>query len=380
MNFEQIIGQQFLKNYFQKIIAKDRVPHTQLFVGKEGSGTLPMALAFAQELLCGQQENCKHKVQKLIHPDLNFIFPSVSTDSVRKPSSDLFSKEWREFLMQNPYANLFDWMKFLEVENKQGMIRVQDAENIIKKTAIKPYEAEYKVFIIWMIEKMNLETANKILKILEEPPADTKFILISEKKDLILPTILSRCQIQYFNSLTISDVKDALKNRFELSEDEAFKIAYQSNGNWNKALKLNPESLSKNLADNEFQKKFITWVHVAFSAKKDKKAIQKLIGWSEEMAGIGREAQKKFLLFAMETFRQAMLINYQTKDLAYLDFSKQGFEIKKLAPFVHGSNIPEIYEELNDAIFHIERNGNPKLIFLDLSIALTKMIHKAEKL
>jgi len=376
MDFNKIIGQDFLKNYFYKIIKKDRIPHTQMFVGDEGTGTLPMALAVAQSLLCGEHENCKHKVQKLIHPDLHFVFPTVTTDNIKKPDSEVFLTYWREFLIQNPYAGLYNWMQYLDVANKQGQIRVTDAENIVKKVAVKPYEAKYKVVIIWMIEKMNNETANKLLKILEEPPEDTKFILIAENTEPILPTIISRCQVHHFNPIPIEDIKRELIKQFNLTEEKAIKIAHQSHGNWNKALQLAQEYDS----DDKFQRLFIEWVRVAFSAKNDKTAIRKLINWSEKIAGTGRETQKQFLEFALETFRQAMLINYQSEALAYYDFSKNNFDLKKLAPFIHNNNINDIYEYVSNSLYHIERNANPKLIFLDLSINLTKFIHKKEKL
>ncbi len=374
MNFEAIIGQDFLKSYFKKIIENDRVPHTQLFVGQEGTGTLPMALAFAKRLIC-DNENCRHKIDKLIHPDLHFVFPTVVTDQIKKPDSEAFMKEWRSFLLQNPYAGLFDWLQFLEVANKQGLIRVIDAENIIKKAAVKPYEAAYKVIIVWHVEKMNNETANKLLKILEEPPEDTKFILIAETTENILPTILSRCQVHHFNPIPIGTIKKELINRYQLSEEEALKTAHQANGNWNRALQLYQSKVS----DNEFQQLFISWVRIAFSAKNNKQAIQKLIKWSEQLAGMGRETQKQFLDFALETFRQALMINYQNKDLAYFDFSNNDFELGKFAPFIHSANIEDIYREVSEAHYYIERNANPKLVLLDLSINLTKLIHKTEK-
>ncbi len=376
MNFTNIIGQDFLKKYFQKIIKLNRIPHTQMFVGDEGSGTLPMALAFARNLLCKNDDmNCQNKVDKFIHPDLHFVFPTITTEKLKKPSSEDFLNEWRNFLSQNPYGSLYDWLQFLEVANKQGIIRVADAGNIIKKVAVKPYESDYKVVIIWMIETMNTETANKLLKILEEPPEDTKFILIAEKTDDILPTILSRCQIHHFNPIPVGEIKNRLIEQFYLSEDKAMKIAHQANGNWNKALEL----AQNHQPDDEFQKLFISWVRTAFTAKKNKKSIQELIAWSENLATKGREYQKQFLEFALQTFRQAMLINYQNNDLAFYDFSANNFDLTKLAPYIHSENIESFYQFITDAVYYIERNANPKLVFLNLSIKLTKLIHIKEK-
>ena len=375
MNFNEIIGQDFLKEYFQKIIDYERVPHTQLFVGKEGVGTLPMAWAFAKYLLCNKNDNCNYKIKKLIHPDLHFIYPTATTSKVKKPDSKSFIQKWRNFMLENPYGSLFDWMKYLEVENKQGFIRVIDAEDIIKKVSIKPYEADYKVFIIWQVEKMNTETVNKLLKILEEPPKDTKFILTAETTDNILPTILSRCQIHHFHPISIIKIKNELIKRFQLDADQAVKIAHQANGNWLRALRL----AEHNVSDNDFQLYFIRWVRIAFSAKNNKKSINELIKWSEEIAALGRETQKQFLEFALESFRQAMLLNYQTKDLVYFDFSKNNFHLNNFAPYIHSANIEKIYEEVNKTIYYVERNANAKLLFLELSIKLTKLIHLKEK-
>ena len=374
MNFDSVIGQGFLKDYFQKAISSGRVPHTQLFVGEEGTGTLPMALAFANRLLCGDNTNCQNKVNKLIHPDLHFVYPTVTAAGIKKPDSESFLPRWREFLAENPYAGLYDWMQFLDAANKQGAIRVADAEQIIKKVSVKPYEADYKVFIIWMVEKMNNETANKLLKILEEPPEDTKFILIAERTDNILSTIISRCQVHQFNLIPIEVIKKELTDRFDIKLEEAVKIAHQANGNWQKALQLAQDQNT----DDDFQKFFIEWVRVAFMAYKDKQAINKLIAWSENVASLGKESQKQFLEFALETFRQALMINYQNPSLAYYDFSRNRFDLNKLAPFIHSTNIQGIYKALTDAIFHLERNANSKIIFLELSVNLTKFMHKKE--
>jgi DNA polymerase-3 subunit delta' len=375
MDFDKIIGQDFLKKYLKKIIDNKKVPHTQMFVGNEGTGTLAMALAFAQYLLCENSENCRNKVKKLIHPDLHFIFPTITTPKIQKPSSEDFLNEWREFIGQNVYSGLFEWMKFLDVGNKQGMIRVKDADQIIKKVAVKPYEANYKIFIIWHVEQMNNDTANKLLKVLEEPPEDTKFILITEKTDNILPTILSRSQIHYFNPIPTGEIKKQLINQFNLPDEQAMKIAHQANGSWHQATEL----AQNHQTDEEFQKLFISWVRTAFTAKKNKKSILHLIDWSEDLATKGREFQKQFLEFALQTIRQAMLINYQNKEWAFFDFSVQNFDLNKFAPFIHSNNIEAFYKNINDATYHIERNANPKLVFLNLSIKLTKLIHIKEK-
>ncbi len=375
MQFDDIVGQDFLKKYFKKTIQKNRIPGAQLFVGESGYGTLPMAWAYASELLCKNNPNCIEKVSRFIHPDLFFIFPSITGTSAANTESSQFLPQFREFLQENPYGTYYEWLQHLNAENKQGLIRVKDAESIIKKTFVKAYEGDYKVFIIWMAEKMNTETNNKLLKILEEPPADTKFILIAENTENILPTVLSRCQIHRFNPIPSSVIQEKLIEK-GVEEKKALKIAKQANGNWSRAMELTKESLF----EYAFQRDFVEWVRTAFMAKKNKTSIQKLIAWSEKMAVKGREEQKFFLQYVMEIFRQALMINYGNPQLQYIDMSHIPFDLHKLAPFIHGSNIEEIHQLIEKAIYSIERNANSKLVFLNLSLSLTKLIHKKEVL
>ncbi len=374
MNFNSVYGQEFLKKYFQKIIEKNKIPHTLLFAGNTGYGTLSMAWALANELLCSGKVNCEKRIKKIIHPDLHFVFPTVSKKEISKPDSAFFLNQWREFLISNPYGDYHDWLKYLEAENQQGAIRVKDAENIIHKTLVKPYEGDYKIFVIWMAEKMNQETYNKLLKILEEPPEDTKFILIAENPEQILPTVLSRCQIHYFHPISYKTIEDYLIKEKKIASNDARKIAYQSNGDWNLVSKL----LSQKPIEEDYKQAFVEWVRMAFLAKKSKKSVIGLINWSEKMAGLGREEQKYFLKFVSEVFRQALMINYGNPQLNYLNFSDTKFELSKLSPYIHGNNIEDIINNIENATSYIERNANSKLIFINLSLLLTKLIHKKE--
>lgn len=381
MHFSQILGQEHIKNHLTRSVQLGRIPHAQLFVGPEGSGTLAMAIAYAQYLLCsntgnentGGNEACNLKFQHFAHPDLHFIYPTVTTDEVKsKPKSIDFIQDWRSFLAENIYGGLFDWFKILGVENKQGEIRVDDAQEIVKTLSLKSYEGGYKVMIVWMADKMNIAASNKLLKILEEPTDKTVFILITEKEEDLIQTIRSRCQVLDFNGLPESVITEALIERQQLDPNTATKIAHQAQGNYNKALKL----LSDDNEDLPFEQWFVLWVRAAFKAKGNASAIQELIGWSEEIAKLGRETQKKFLLFCIEMFRQALLLNYQATSLVYLEPKVEKFKLENFAPFVNGNNILDIYKELNDAMYHIERNGNAKIILTDLSIKLTRLIHK----
>ena len=381
MQFSEILGQEHIKNHLTRTVDLGRIPHAQLFVGSEGSGTLAMAIAYAQYILCnnsggendGENHACNIKFQKLSHPDLHFAYPTVTTDEVKKnPKSIDFIADWREFVLQNPYGGLFDWYAVLGVQNKQGEIRVDDAQEILKSLSLKAYEGGYKIMIVWMADKMNIAASNKLLKLVEEPPEKTIFILISENEEDIIQTIRSRCQVLHFNGLSEAVIADALMAREGIDSKLAAKLAHQAQGNFNAALQL----LHDNDEEHPFEQWFVTWVRAAFKAKKDAAAIQDLILWSEKIAALGREAQKKFLQFCMEMFRQALLLNYEAPALVYFEPKVDKFKLENFAPFVNGNNIQDIFKELSDAMYHIERNGNAKLILTDLSIKLTRLIHK----
>jgi len=381
MTFENCIGQHHIKEHLLKATENNRVPHAQLFVGKEGVGTLAMAIAYANHLLYESSPNkeaCKIKCDKLQHPDLHFAFPVTTTDEVKKhPISNLFLEHWRSYVNKNVYGSLFDWLKQIGVEKKQGQIGVDEATDIVKKLTLKSFEGGFKVMIIWMAEKMNTSAANKLLKLIEEPPKQTIFLLVTEDEGKILNTISSRCQALHFPNLSEKDIAEALIQREGIDEKEALRIAYQSEGNYNKALHY----IHNDANELVFEEWFITWVRSAFKAKGNPSVIQDLIGWSESIAGAGRETQKQFLQYCLHFFRQALLLNYGAPDLVYLTPQTASFKLEKFAPFVNSANIITIEKELNEAEYHIERNGNAKIILLDLSIKLTRLLHtKEEKL
>jgi len=378
MLFNEIIGQTHIKNHLKTSADNGRIPHAQLFVGKEGSGTLATAIAYAQYLLCNTSpdaDSCNLKCSNLAHPDLHFAFPVATNDKVKKhPVSNLFLNDWRSFIKEQPYGSLFNWFQHIGVENKQGQIGVDEAEQIVKSLQLKSYEGGYKVMLIWMAEKMNTSAANKLLKLIEEPPEKTVFLLITEDQEQILNTILSRCQLLHFPVLSENDIADALVSRESSFHSEASKIAHQAEGNYNKALHL----LKHDSSDLVFEKWFVLWVRTAFKAKGNATVVQKLIEWSDTIAKSGRETQKSFLHYCLQFFRQALLANYNAKELVFLETQTQGFTLDKFAPFIHSANIIEIEKEVSEALYHIERNGNAKIIMLDLSIKLTKLLHSKE--
>jgi DNA polymerase III subunit delta' len=381
MKFNQVFGHKNIMNHLTNSVNTGRIPHAQLFIGPEGSGILTLAIAYSQMILCSnltsknvlEIDSNSLKFESFSHPDLHFIYPTVTTEDVKtKPKSIDFIKYWRIFMKEKPYGSLFDWYSILEVQNKQGEIRVDDSQEILKTLALKSYEGGYKIMIIWMAEKMNTAASNKLLKLLEEPPEKTLFILIAENEEEILQTIRSRCQILHFSRLSDTDIIDSLVNKHNIDPQTATKIAHQSQGNFNKALQL----LEGNDNELPFGEWFVQWVRAAFRAKGNASSILDLISWSEKMANLGRETQKIFLNYCTEMFRQALLLNYQAEKLVYLDPNVEKFKLENFAPYVNGNNINDIFREISEAQYHIERNGNAKIIFTDLSIRLTRLIHK----
>lgn len=380
MLFKDILGLSHIKNHLAKSTDAGRIPHAQLFVGPEGSGLLPMALAYAQYIVCnnangeneGGNETCNLKFNSLSHPDMHFVFPVASSDKAKtKPTSMDYIEDWRRFISEQPYGNLFDWYRLIDIEKKQGRIGVEEAQNIVKQLSLKSYEGGYKVMIIWMAERMNTSASNKLLKLIEEPPDKTVFLLLCQDEEQIIQTIKSRCQVLNLPPLAEDAIVTGLMEKGATTE-EAMRIAHEANGNFNKALDL----FNNDSEDLVFEKWFVQWVRSAFKAKGNKAVIHELILWSEELAKTGREVQKKFLSFCITVMRQAMLINYSAEELTYMKIHVDGFQLKKFAPFVHENNILPIIEELESAIYHIERNGNAKIVFTDLSIKLTRLLHK----
>ncbi|PKP25078.1 MAG: DNA polymerase III subunit delta' [Bacteroidetes bacterium HGW-Bacteroidetes-2] len=378
MFFSEVLGLDHIKNHLITSVQNGRIPHAQLFVGQ---GVLPLAIAYSQYLLCGNSgfENsggnasCNLKFNKFSHPDLHFVYPVAINDKIKKhPISNHFAEEWRNFLLENPYGNLFDWYNLLGIENKQGNISVDEAQDIVKSLSLKSYEGGYKVMIIWMAEKMNIACANKLLKILEEPPEKTVFILIAEDEEQLLTTIKSRCQLLKIPLLSEEILAQGLVRREHATYNVAKDISRQASGDYNTALNLFKSSKE----DHPFEDWVIFWIRSAFKAKGNKSVINDLLAWSDVLAGTGRETQKKFLDYCISFFRQAMLLNYKAPSLVYLQFKDPKFALEKFAPFIHGENILDIIDAIEAANYHIERNGNAKIIFTDLSIQLTRLLHK----
>ena len=371
MNFEDVIGQSFLKKHLKQGVDSGRVPHAQLFIGKRGAGGLPMAIAYADYLI-KQRSNGVGQMNPLTHPNIHFVYPVTTSDKVKsKPISSSYKNEWRKFVETSPYGSIEDWYRFLGVGNKQGNIGVEEASDISSKMSLKAFNGGYKVVIIWMAEKMNSVCANKLLKLIEEPAEKTAIILITEDEEQLIGTIRSRCQAVRLNTISEKIIKNTLIKRHNTEESLAKNIAYRSEGSYSRALDL----LSQESDDLQFEAWFIAWVRTAFQAKSNKQSINNLMAWSQEISKTGREVQKQFLDYSLQFFRHAMLYNYGAKSLVFVELNDKSFKIENFAPFIDSCNISEISKEVELARYHIERNGNSKIILTDLSIKLTRLLH-----
>ncbi len=371
MFYSQIIGQQEPKHRLLKMVNEERVPHALLFAGKEGSGNLPAAVAFAQHLYCssktpegpcGYCASC-NKVSKLIHPDLHLVFPIAKSKDV-KSSNDLI-KEFREAFLNNIYLNLNDWFSELSAENKQPIIPVEEANDILKKLSYTSYEGSYKMMIIWQPEKMNQEAANKLLKILEEPPEKTIFVLVSNHPEQLLATIISRVQQIPFYNCSETEITEALITNYKVNADVAKQTAMLANGNYAEAVSL----LTHNEESVSFLNNFQAFMRLAL-----KFDCSKVLQWIDENATSGREKQKQFLQYGLEVFRDCLMYNYGDKNLVRLSGQEKQF-LEKFAPFVNQKNYERLIEEFNSNYYYIERNANPKILFMDLFLKTNELIN-----
>ncbi len=370
MTFEDIIGQNHLKKHIKTCYNNNRMPHAQLYVGEMGYGTLPMALACANLILNSDSSRQTYS-SVLQHPDFHIAVPVNSNNGKpKKPTTSDFIKSWVNLAKSNPYMDLNTWFAEIGIEKKKGLMSVNESERIANELALKPHSGVAKVMVIWCADTLHTAASNKLLKIIEEPPQNTFIILTTDKEELILDTIKSRCQRLYFPRLSQNDVRKALIDKHQIDASKADFLAQQANGNYTKAFNL----IQNNEEELNFEKWFIEWVRLAFQAKKNKHIVKKLLEWSENISSYSRNVQIRFLQFCLHFFRQALLQNYHVDDLVYLK-TKTQFSLDKFAPFVHGKNIESIYDSLQEAIFHINRNVNSKIVITDVSIKLTRFIH-----
>jgi len=374
MNFSQIPGQEEIIRKLLRSVHEERVSHAQLFAGPEGCGSMALALAYAKFISCENRTEhdscgtCKScvKYEKMIHPDLHFVFPVIKGKKVTDPVSDNYIEEWREFVKKSPYFTINNWLDSIEVGNAQGMIFASEASEIIKKLSLKTFESDFKIMIIWLPEKMHQATANKLLKMIEEPPEKTLFLLVSEEPDKVIPTILSRCQLVKIPSFSIHDIEKYIIKRFNITADKAADISRVSNGNITRAVEM-CENEDSSLANLDRFKSLMR-----FAWKRD---IISIISWSEEIATTGREAQKNFIFFSLRILRENLMLSLdQLKNrLVFLTGEEAAFS-GNFHPFINQNNICPLTEEFNLGYSHIEANGNAKIIFLDLALKITRLI------
>ena len=382
MLFKEIIGQEATKQLLRQSVREGRIPHAQLFTGISGIGKLQLALAYAQYLNCPhrtEEDSCGTcptclQFEKLQHPDLHFVFPIVGSDEV----CDNFLEPWREIILEKGYFDLEDWHQALGVETKQSMIYEKESGEILRKLSLKAYGDGYKVMIIWQPEKMNTTTANKLLKLLEEPPAQTVFLLVSEHPESLLATILSRVQTIRIPRLETETIAKALQQK-GIEAAQATDIARIANGSYLAALKKADTSEENQQELRDFIALFrdAYTVGVLRDPAKKYESLKRLRQWSLDMADskLGREKQKHFLQYAQQQVRENYIRNIGQPDLNYQMENERDFSVK-FAPFIHNGNVEAIMNQLDLAERQIEQNGNAKMIFFDLCLQMIVLIKK----
>jgi DNA polymerase-3 subunit delta' len=339
MLFSEIIGQEKVKGRLIKSVQEERISHAQMISGPEGTGKLGLAIAYAQYISCRRRSgtdscgicpSCR-KYSKLIHTDLHFVFPIFKPKKVDEAYCDDFLKSWREMVLKSHYFSLNQWMNYIDAENSQAIIYSHESKSIIKKLSIKPFEAEFKVMIIWLPEKMNVQCANKLLKMIEEPPPKTLFLLVTENEDSIISTILSRTQIIKVQRIDPNDLLDVLQKENRYDPETLAQIVHRANGNYLKALDFADPGEDKKLYFETFQ---IMMRH-AFTAN-----IPGLLDNANELASLGRERQKEFFLYALQLVRDYFMLNFGKPSLVYLTREEKNWGLK-FAPFINErNNIP----------------------------------------
>jgi DNA polymerase-3 subunit delta' len=373
MLFKDVIGQQEVKRRLLKLVEGDRTPHALMLFGPPGTGKLGLALAMARYLACGERQpddacgRCPSciKFSKLVHPDLHFVVPVVKTEKVpRDPVTDHYIEVWRAAFLANPYLSENQWYEAIGAENKQGLINKEESLQIIRKLGFKPYESEYRMVIIWLPEKMNQAAANKLLKLLEEPPDKTLILMVSENTDRILPTIVSRAQTLHVPLLDENHIREGLLKIKGADPDLVEDAVRRASGNYNMAL-ATLQSDEQELINLEM---FTDLMRLCYSKK-----IIEINNWVEGVAGLGRERQKQLLDYSLRMMRENFMLHISQRGLRSMSAREAEFS-GNFHPFIHEGNIHSLVEAFTLAGNHIEANGNPKIIFMDLSINVIRLL------
>ena len=367
MQFKNIIGQERLIEHLLKNINEKRVSHALLLNGPDGAGKLQLSLAFIQYLMCEnrtENDSCGTclsciKNEKLVHPDLHFSFPYLRIND--KTSCNDYIHLFRSSVLENFYLNLNDWNHILEANDKQLIIPVKESNEIIHKLSLKSFESKYKISLIWNADKLRPDATTKLLKIIEEPPENTVFILITNNSENLLATLVSRTQLISVPRLSDKSIKNALIKKEGHTENKAKAIAQLSNGSYRTAIELSATEGSEDYVEN-----FLDWMRKCFQAAKQP---DKLIDRVEHLADKGRENQKAFINMSLEVLRECILINAGSQSLLKMKEEDRN-KLSAFAPFIHKNNAEQILTELNKAYGHIERNAHAKILFLDLSLKI----------
>jgi DNA polymerase-3 subunit delta' len=382
MFFREIIGQKEVKRRLIQSVKDGYIPHARMISGPEGVGKMALALAYARYLSCTQRDEddacgtCPSciKYNKLSHPDLHFVYPIVKNDKKKKEICDDYLKEWREFVLQNPYFNLNLWLNFIGSENSQGMIYARESDEIIRKLNLKAYESEYKIMIVWLPEKMHEACANKLLKMIEEPPANTVFLLVSENPDRVIGTIQSRTQSFPVPPIDDESMHAALQSLYHSEQSQGVagqarndmveKIVHLANGNYLKALELIESS-------EEIRQQLELFKSIMRNCWK--RDLKNMRTEAENFAGLGREKQKSFLSYAGNLMRENFFYRLNIPEINYLNQEEACFS-KNFSPYVNENNIINLINELALAERHIESNVNSRMVFFDLSMKIAVLI------
>ncbi|SMB96730.1 DNA polymerase III gamma/tau subunits-like [Hymenobacter roseosalivarius DSM 11622] len=373
MRFAEIPDQTKVKQLLVQSVQRRHVAHAQLFRGAEGSAALGLALAYATFLNCEGRtstdgDSCGHcpacqKLDKLVHPDLNFIVPVTSTKQVPKDAvSSKFAADWRTFVLENPYQGLNDWMQHIGAENKQGSISKEESLQLLKLVSLKAFEGRFKIVLIWLPELMHPAASNAVLKLLEEPPSATIFLLVSHAPEQLLPTIISRVQPVVVRPFTEDELTAYLHDEQHIPEAKARQLAQIADGNLGAAL------AARTAPDNDYFTFFTEWMRLCFQDN-----FAKVLEKSDEFQKMGRENQKEFLHYALGLLRKVLLYGLDAQLIPHLPAAEQQF-VSRFSRFVHPGNAESITTELNDAHYHVERNANPRMVFVDTSLRVAELL------
>ena len=378
MTFQEVIGQEDAKERLRMLVQENRVPHAMLFCGPQGCGKMALAMAFASYLLCSNKENgdsCGHCPQcamtrKWSHPDLHFTYPVIKaagTSSDYKPVSDDFAREWHRLLGVSPYFTIDHWLREIGAGNQQAIITVRESDEISRKLSLKSSQGGYKVSLIWLPERMNEASANKLLKLIEEPPSQTVFLLVSEEPVLLLETIRSRTQRFDMRAIDTQSIEQTLIGQRGIDAPQAHRIARVAAGSWTKALDL----LSAENEEHEFLDMFMKMNRQSFERN-----IRGMRTWSDDAYDMGRERQRRMLRYFLRMIRESFMYNFRIPELNYMTEEEENF-VRRFAPYVNEANVIEMSDLMAEGIRDIGQNANARIVFFDTALRMTRLLRKS---